>query len=81
MGKNRKLEETFTGPYVITKVNDNGIIKMRAKYSKPDQLVKQNQFVKYKKSAIELKIETEKESVLHPVKKNHTSKNLGGLRV
>jgi hypothetical protein len=48
LGKNKKLAETFKGPFVVTKVNDNGTIKMKTKYDQHEQLVNQNQLVKYK---------------------------------
>jgi hypothetical protein len=50
LGKNRKLAETFKGPFVVTKVNNNGTIKMKTKYGQHEQLVNQNQLVKYKQT-------------------------------
>ena len=47
LGKNRKLAETFKGPFIVTKVNENGTIKIKTKYGQHDQLVNQNQLVKY----------------------------------
>ena len=69
LGKNRQLAETFQGPFIITKVNENGTIKMRTKYAKHDQLVNQNQLVKYKQPEIEKKLKTEEESIEHPIEK------------
>ena len=61
------MAETFQGPYIITKVNKNGTIKMKTKFAKYDQFVNQNQLVKYKQPAIETKIESETEYNEHPV--------------
>ena len=49
-GKNKKLEETFKGPYILEKGNDNGTVKIKIKYAKHDQLVNQNLLFKYKQS-------------------------------
>jgi hypothetical protein len=66
LGKNKKLAETFKGPFVVTKVNDNGTIKMKTKYGQHEQLVNQNQLVKYKQpeeiTKPALDIEKEKEN-------------------
>ena len=63
LGKNRKLAETYKGPYQITKVNENGTVRMRTKCAKHDQLVNQNLLVKYKKPIPEEKLpEQEKNS-------------------
>ena len=48
LGKNKKLAETYKGQYKITKVNDNGTVTMKTKCARHDQLVNQNQLVKYK---------------------------------
>ena len=55
LGKNRKLAETFKGPYQITKVNENGMVKMKTKFGKHEQLVNQNLLVKYKQARQEEK--------------------------
>ena len=55
LGKNRKLAETFKGPYQITKVNENGTIKIKTKFGKHEQLVNQNLLVKYKQARPEEK--------------------------
>ena len=57
-------------------MNENGTIRMRAKYAKHDQLVNQNQLVKYKQAEIEPKMESlkEKENVEHPVKRSYIKK-------
>ena len=43
---------------------------METKYAKHDQLVNQNQLVKYKQPAIEPKIESEKEKIENPVQRS-----------
>ncbi len=48
LGKNRKLEDTFKGPFVVTKINDKGTIRIKTKYGQHEQLINQNQLVKYK---------------------------------
>ena len=69
------MAETFKGPYIITKVNENGTIKMKTKYAKHDQLVNQNQLVKYKQPAVEPKMEFENENKEdQPVKRAYIKK-------
>ena len=48
LGKNRKLAETFKGPFIVLKVNENSAVKIKTKYAKHNQLVNQNLLVKYK---------------------------------
>ena len=47
LGKNKKLAETFKGPYTVSKVNPNGTIRIKTKCAKHDQLVNQNLLIKY----------------------------------
>ena len=54
--------KTFKGLYTITKVNENGTIKLKTKHAKHDQLVNQNQLVKYKQAESEPKMESQKET-------------------
>ena len=49
LGKNKKLAETFKGPYTVSKVNENGTVRIRTKCAKHDQLVNQNLLIKYTK--------------------------------
>ena len=44
--KSKKLAKTFNGPFIVTKLNENGMVKIRTKYAKHDQLVNQNLLVK-----------------------------------
>jgi hypothetical protein len=75
LGKNRKLAETFKGPFVITKVNDNGTIKIRTKYGQHEQLVNQNQLVKYEQPENITKPAPEKEKEEEPkVKRTYQKK-------
>ena len=62
LGKNRKLSETFKGPFIITKVNENGTIKIKTKFGKHEQLVNQNLLVKYKQERPEEKEKATQES-------------------
>jgi hypothetical protein len=39
LGKNRKLAEAFKGPFVITKLFDNGTVQMKTKHGKHEQIV------------------------------------------
>ena len=45
--KNRKLAETFKGPFRVTWVNENGTVLIRSKTAKHDNLVNANLLVKY----------------------------------
>ena len=57
LGKNRKLSDTFKGPYITTTVNENGTIRMNEnKHARQDQLVNQNQLVKYKLKKLSKKL-------------------------
>ena len=56
--KNRKIAETFKGPFKVTKVHENGTALIRGKHSKHDNLVNTSQLVKYLQSENEKPILT-----------------------
>ena len=79
LGKNRKLAETFKGPFIVTKVNENGTLKIKTKYGQHDQLVNQNQLVKYKQPTVETKVAPEnKNNEESPVKRSYKKKEYLG---
>ena len=45
--KNRKIAETFKGPFRVTQVNENGTVLIRGRSAKHDNLVNNNLLVKY----------------------------------
>ena len=76
LGKNRKLAETFKGPYTVSKVNENGTIRIKTKCAKHDQLVNQNLLIKYnlrKEDEEEQKEEQQnkEETAIPPVKRTY----------
>jgi hypothetical protein len=73
------LAETFKGPFIVTKVNENGTIKIKTKYGQHDQLVNQNQLVKYIQPKVKIESAPEnKDSEEGPRKRAYKKKEYPG---
>ena len=47
------MAKTFKGPFIVVKVNEYGIVKIKTQCAKHDQLVNQNLLVKHKQQKSE----------------------------
>ena len=77
-GKNQKLVQTFKGPNIVIKGNENGTVKIKTKYAKHDLLINQTSLVKYKQPAPEPTVTPEiehkkqSEQIWIPAKRTYT---------